>query len=406
MLRHRAFFDELAKTKETDANWRTTSAGLVVLRLVDQWMETGVGPETSWAVGSVRDAIAVIDDTTPVRRILASIVDVVAESQPADISGVLPRLMAYAKALEYDTQWPLAIDVYSAILTYADPVAHADVIVTAYVQTATCLRSTGDLNAALDASLRAQAAARAVGDEAGFLAGRISEASAARSRGNYPVAAEILDEVIAATERESFPDVRWRALHARASTAGMSGDFKLAIQMLYTALPLAPSERDRDRIIGDLATGFMELGMLDIARDAYLVVNATSQDKFVRWTSSLNLMEIAGLQRSEPVFDRYRRELANVEFPPYPHAKYLIIAANGYRRLGHPELAIPLLVQAIEFSRNNELNHLVFEAEECLNAARTSADAPEIHSPTAVPEDLEEVADAIRTMAVTAGVGD
>ena len=33
MLRHRAFFDELAKTKETDATWRSTSAGLAVLRL-------------------------------------------------------------------------------------------------------------------------------------------------------------------------------------------------------------------------------------------------------------------------------------------------------------------------------------------------------------------------------------
>jgi len=406
MLRHLAFFEELAKTKETDANWRSTSAGLGVLRLVDQWMVAGPAGDGLCGFAAARDAVARADVTTPIRRILASVLDAIAESKPAEISAVLPRLMAYAKALEYDARWTLAADVYSTILSYADSVADADVVITAYVQTATCFRNLADWDGEYGASLRAQAVAKAVNDTAGFLRGRISEASGIRSRGNYLLAAQILDEVLEATKHTPMPEVRWRALHARAATAGMSGDFTLAVQMLFAALPIAPSQRDRDRILGDLATGFMELGLLEIARDAYLVVNATTEDRFLRWTSAMNMIEIAGLQRSEPVFDRYRRELANIDFPPYLHAKYLITIGTGYKRLGKPELGVPLLERAIEYSRKNALHHLVFEAEECLAAARADLRVPEAHAASPVPGDLAAVADAIRAMMTAAVAGD
>jgi tetratricopeptide (TPR) repeat protein len=359
-----------------------------------------------WGLSAVREAIAEVEETTPVRRILSSAVEAIAASRPADIRSVLPRLMAYAKSLEYDARWQLATDVYSTILSYANSVADADVVITAHVQCSTCLRNLGDLNGAFDASLKAQAVARAVGDSAGFLRGRMAEASVARSRGNYPLAAQILDEAIEASERASMPDVRWGALHSRATVAGMSGEFELAIQLLYAALPLAPSQRDRDRILGDLATGFMELGFLDIARDAYLVVNATTQDKFMRWTSAMNMMEIAGRQRAEPVFDRYRRELGNVELPPYLYAKYLILVANGYRELGRAELGIPLFDQAIEFSRAHELNHLVFEAEEYRAASFHDSGTSEPRPAGSIPGEIAEVADAIRAMVSTAGAGD
>ena len=126
MLRHLAFFEELAKTKETDTNWRSTSAGLVVLRLVDQWMAARPGDSASWSITAVRDAVAEIEETTPIRRILASVVEAIAEPE-SSISAVIPRLMAYAKALEYDARWALAADVYRTVLRHADSVADADV---------------------------------------------------------------------------------------------------------------------------------------------------------------------------------------------------------------------------------------------------------------------------------------
>src|SRR3712207_4623056 len=43
-IRHLAFFDALAEMDEEDASWRAVSAGLVVLRLLDAWLEEG--PQT------------------------------------------------------------------------------------------------------------------------------------------------------------------------------------------------------------------------------------------------------------------------------------------------------------------------------------------------------------------------
>jgi len=405
MLRHLAFFEELAKTKETDANWRSTSAGLVVLRLIDQWMAAGSGEGEGWGLSAVRDAVNAIEETTPVRRILASVVDAIAESKPGDVSAVIPRLMAYAKSLEYDSRWTLAADVYSTILPYADPVVDADVVITAHVQSSTCLRFAGDFDGALAASHRAQEFAAAIDDVAGQLRGQIVEARVSISRGNFPVAASVLDSVIDAAERQHLSEVESRALHERAAVAGMTGDLEKAIRLMHAALPLAASQRDRDRILADIATGFLELGLLDIAGEAYVILIATAQDRSVRLGSIMNMMDIASRQRAEPVFDRYRRELATVEFPPYMHAKFLITLGNGYKRFANQDLAVSNLEEAIQYSRAKGLNHLLFEAEEALAAARSEALTPTPETAELVPEGIAVVAEAIRAMKETVGTG-
>ena len=69
-LRHLAFFEELGKMDESDASWRAVSAGLVTMRLVDRWIAVGSTCQLdSWSVSAVREAIAQVAETTPVRRI-------------------------------------------------------------------------------------------------------------------------------------------------------------------------------------------------------------------------------------------------------------------------------------------------------------------------------------------------
>jgi tetratricopeptide (TPR) repeat protein len=400
MLRHLAFFEELAKTKETDANWRSTSAGLVVLRLVDQWTAAQPGDSASWSITAVRDAVAEIEETTPVRRILASVVEAIAESE-SSISAVIPRLMAYAKALEYDARWALAVDVYETVLRHADALADADVVITAHVQTSTCLRALGDFDGALEASRRAQAVAAAVNDVSGHLRGRLVEGRVSISRGNYPIAASICDEIIETSERHGLLEMKGRALQDRAGIAGMTGEYEQAIRFAYSGLPNAASERDRETILLNIATGFSELGLIDVARDGYLVVLATAQDQYNRWIAAMNLMEIAGRQRSEPVFDRYRRELAGVQLTAFLHAKFLITLGNGYREFGKQDLAISNLEQAVQYSREKGLHHLTFEAEQALGAARADGHTPAATIIDHVPTPIAEVADAIRAMRAT-----
>src|SRR5688572_18582660 len=76
-LRHVAFFEELAALDESDAEWRSVSAGLVVLRLVDAWMEEGSHAVSgdAWGLRAVRVSIEEVDAGSPVRALLASVVD-------------------------------------------------------------------------------------------------------------------------------------------------------------------------------------------------------------------------------------------------------------------------------------------------------------------------------------------
>src|SRR5688572_27092662 len=80
MLRHLSFFEALAGLEETDAKWRSTSAGLVVLRLIDDWMEHGPFPAAGqgWGIHAVRGAVEAVDVGNPTRLILADIVDAIA----------------------------------------------------------------------------------------------------------------------------------------------------------------------------------------------------------------------------------------------------------------------------------------------------------------------------------------
>ncbi|MGE5099784.1 MAG: hypothetical protein ACM3SX_07340, partial [Deltaproteobacteria bacterium] len=75
MLRHVAFFEELAKLDESDPSWRSVSAGLVTMRLVDRWFAGERSAAESWAVNAVRGAIEEVPETTPLRRILSAIID-------------------------------------------------------------------------------------------------------------------------------------------------------------------------------------------------------------------------------------------------------------------------------------------------------------------------------------------
>ena len=48
--------------------------------------------------------------------------------------------MAYGHVLEYESRWSLAADVYRTLVAYAHPIDDADLVVSAHIQLAFCLR--------------------------------------------------------------------------------------------------------------------------------------------------------------------------------------------------------------------------------------------------------------------------
>lgn len=406
-FRHLAFFEELARLDESDQNWRAVSAGLVVMRLVDEWILVGIEAVKSdcWGVSAVRDAIDEIPDSTPLRRGLLGIVDCVASAPAVDVHALIPRLMAYGQLLEYDARWTLAADVYETVVAHADPVSDSDLVVPAFIQLAFCWRSVDDLDRAAVAYENASRVAHAAGDMIGVLRSRIGDAKLAIARGNMPQAEAILQETTDRAQARGLDDIRSRALHERAYLAGLSGQHARAVHFAYQALAVTPSPRDRDRLLSNIATGLHYLGLWEPARDAYLILAMTAQEQYIRWMAELNLMELSAKQGVELQFDRYRRELESADFNPLLRVTYLLHVGRGYHALGHSEAGVPYLERAIEIASQYQLNQLVFECESALGDTRRPSAQSEASEPFVPDDSVQTVVDAVQQMKEMAGIG-
>lgn len=402
MLRHLAFFEELSRMDESDSNWRSVSAGLVVMRLIDTWIESAStqSPVDAWAMSSVREAIDQVPETTPVRRILTSVVDVMAASSPTDLHALVPRLMAYGKALEFEARWALAGDVYGTITQHVHATEDADVAVSAFLQLGICLRHLTHFDAAIAAYNKASEVALGVDDLVGVLRGRIGVAQVIGTRGNMPEADAILADTVERAAANGLDQVHSAALIDRAFIAGAGERYEQVISFSYEALKLANAQRMRDRILGNIATAFRYLGLYSAAQDAYVVLAATAEEQYVRWLAEINLLELAAFQGGELQFDRYRRTLDAADLSPDLRVTYLLHVGRGYHALGNSDAAIVHLERAIETASEHKLNQLLFEAEAALVDARRAARfkppvvadvSPEVQTVVEAVHDMKEL---------------
>jgi tetratricopeptide (TPR) repeat protein len=403
-LRHLPFFEEIASLDEAHADWRAATAGLVVLRLVDAWLEDGpaVATDDGWSVRSVRNAIEEMDEGTPIRAILGRVVDALQERKP-DIHVVVTPLMAYGQALEYDAKWLLASDVYHSVLAHLHPIEDSDASIAAHLRLGQCYRNLQRLPDASAAFAAVSEIAIEVGDMVGILRARIGEGRIAILRGNLPRAEEILDDTIARATGVDLRDVRSRALHDRSEVAKLRGQYELAIRLAYDALLHSQTASERDRILGDIAAAFLDLGVLTAARDAYLVLSVTAQEQYARWVATLNLMEISSQSSAEMLFEQHRRQLMGQKLPPYLETGFELNLGAGYQRFGDFAKARHHLQRAIGLATQYELNQFLFEAEEALFSLESPK--PPRLAPRNLSLDTEEVAAAIRELRESVGVG-
>ena len=404
-LRHLAFFQELAGMEESDGEWPAVSAGLVTLRLVDRWAEEGVQVSSAdaWEMRAVRNAIGAVERSTVARSVLTSLVDSLGAAG-GEMSLVAPRLMAYGRALDCEGKFRLAADVFEMLVTYSRPTEEPDLAIDANMRLAYCERMSGDLDRAALAYARASEIAEEANDVAGVLRARIGDAKIAIARGNLPRAEEILAETADRAAEHSLPELRALALHDRAVVAHSRRDHERAIRLAFEALQGMQTPVSRDRVLGDLAAAFADLGVRSTARDAHLVLAATAQEQSQKWISTINLMEIAALDGCEPVFEQYRRELAAADLPPQMATAYQLYVAKGYELFGKLGDALAVLGTARQLAESHHLNQMTFEIEQRIQAVKQ---ARKVTVPRAInaPETVQDVADAIGQMRQMAGVG-
>ena len=409
-IRHLPFFAALASLEDQGVEWRATTAGLVVLRLVDAWFDEGVQVTSAdaWGLSAVREAVEAMSPGDPSRTILASVVDAMAGAERNDFALVAPRLMAYGRALHFDGRWRLAADVYQSLLARAHPIDEADVYIDASMQLGYCSRMLGAWDEAAEAYADAGRVATSIGDVVGILRARIADARLSMSRGNLPRAEEILDDTIARAKAETLDDVVGLALHERAIVAHERHDYERSIRFAYDALAKLSGQAARDRALVDIAVSFLELGVMSAARDAFLVLEATAQEQYVRWTAALNLLDLSIIEGSEPRFEIYRRQLARAPLPVSHQVNFQLLLGKGHTAFGRHEQARRAFIEAIELSAMHRLNQLLFSAEEGLRQLEAGqrplrdSNFPSVNA----PEGISDVVSAIQSMREMAGVED
>ena len=395
--RHLPFFAALAELEDGDAEWRSVSAGLVVLRLVDSWIEEGAAAVAAdgWGIRSVEAAIEEMPAGIPARAVLRSVVDAVRTSPTSDMHAIAPRLMAYARALDLDAKWALSADVYQTVISHVHPIDESDVAITAHIRLAFSLRELGEIDASATAYDDACVLAQSVGDVVGVLRAQIGRARIAVTRGNLPDAERHLDDAITRAGSEGLPEVRAVALQERANVAYLRGNYDSAVRLAYEALRDTQDPINRDRLLVDIAGSFYMLGARSVARDAYLILEATAQEQYQRWVAAINLMEIAAAEGATTIFERYRRNLLEQPLTPVLQAQLHLHIGTGYLDLGKPLAARAALNTARGLGERYQLNQLLFAAEERL--ASISERLPQRMPERALEApDLREIARELR----------
>lgn len=367
-LSHLPYFEQLAELATDSAEWRGTSAALVVLRLFDSWMTDGASVVASEAQGLrlVREQIAAMDARDTTRGLLSSIVETMVYAEKPRIVTVAPRLLAYGRTLQQEAKWALAADVYRTVLAYTTPIESSDTVIAANMQLGRCLRVMADWEEALACFASASQIATINDDMMNILRARIQEANIAIDRGNLPYAETVLDDTIAQANEPGFSEIRATAIHDRALVAHRRGKFDDAVILQFEALKGVRNQMARDRVLNDLGASFSMLGVYSAARDAYLMVAATAQEQYMRWTAKINLLDLAADERREPVFEQYRRELEDVSLPPTLATYYFYFVARGHFEFGRPLLARAAIERAIELATVNKLGQWIVKTEEFL----------------------------------------
>jgi len=424
-LRHRAFFDALAHSDEASDAWRAARAGLVALRLLDALSEDRHGGQVSLAtlrarekafkyeVDAVQNTIADLPANGAERRLLSTIVARIVAALDGEKPRLVAPLFAYARALHVRSAYMLAADVY-AILWEAyigDSAIGAidgDVATAAAMYMGACYRTMGDAEHAAQAYRAAGALAVRRGDERNVLRAKLGEAKLVAGRSDLSAAHERLAAIVAGATGIDCGEIRAEAWHELARVAVQLGHYEDAITYAHEAWTAMSDTMERERILVTLATLLLQGGYADISREANGLLAETAKEPLIRWAATINLIEIATLERRELDFMRHRRALAGVGLPPFLTAEFDYYVGQGHLAFGQPSLAAAAFDRAVTVAQRYGLAEVLQRAQ----AAQASLSAGHMLTPprsvivTPRPARVNRVAEAIhgaRLLAAASG---
>lgn len=367
-LKHLPFFEALAEAGEGTPAFHAATAGLLTLRLVDHWVAIGpvmVEPESA-SVSSARAAIMTLPANDPQREILIGLVNTMQTLREVDVQPVLPRIFAFAGTLERRGSLALAVDAYECVIRLGEESFDGELLIDSYLRAGYCWRALGSLPEAERTYGIAEKMAKRCRQPARIFRSRIGLANVAVARGNLPNADEMLGQIALESSSARCRSEHAMALHSRSVVAQRRGDLSRAVCLSYDALQIMDYSSERDRVLNDIGAYFIVMEKFDAARDALLVLEATTTLETVRSNAQVNLLALAARSDDRASFEKLRERLDGRELLPETSVNYLIESARGHWRFGQPDLATVLLERARGLAKAHGLNRSLFESENML----------------------------------------
>jgi tetratricopeptide (TPR) repeat protein len=341
---HHPFFARLATVEQDSSTWRTLTAALLTLRLVDRWvMRTDDERRPSFReYVMVRRAVDEVDASRP-RAVLHDLTRTLHDYAGAGARSVPALLIDLGRLLEDDAEWAVAADVYETVIAHARiRMDHSDVprcydtdVPLCYDRMGYCLRQDGRVDEAASAYARGRAVARTAGDTPAVLRLRVSEANLALHRGDLHASATMLDAVIADARRGGHRDAMALAAHDRGVVAFELGELDQAARFLHDAVASYDAPARRLRAMVDLARTLRALGAHAAARDAFSALYASADQRDCKWSAAINLLDLAVTDGDEPAFEALHHAIAAEQLPVRLEAQYYRTLALGFRAFGH-----------------------------------------------------------------------
>jgi len=377
-VQHAPFFECLAEIgDDSTPDWRRVSAGLVCLRLVDYLLASGDAQRID-DVRATRAAWGCLESLgggDAVGSVLASLLTVLASDTGDRVVTARPRLMAYGRVLELEARWALAADVYETVVRLCrTPSDHGEAhdAAAAYMRLGECRRQEARWADAQDAFRAAAESAASVSDWSTQIKARCLGAAVLSESGNLAMADALLRRAAHDARFAGLPDEMALALHGRAHVAFQRKRYEAAVRFAFRALRGLRDPLARDRALSDVAAAFIELGVRRAARDASLILIATTQEPYVRGAALINLMDMATKDRTEPMFEHYRRQLAAEPLPPRLAGYYHYYAGLGAWLFGRIETARMEYGRAADIAARHGLAQLGFDLEAAIANLRSA----------------------------------
>lgn len=340
MLPYHAYYDALAEIGTTpNEEWKLTTAGLVVLRLVNDWLDfPDIRARTDDAsIAAARYLISEISPTKKLRPYLTRIIRALERADDLSLSSIERPVASYAETLSRNGRFALANDALQPLLVHAQKSHDTRALARITGKLGLMARSMGRADESMEYYERSLGYAKSVGDPHSEWIAVAGLNKLAFARGDFPTVESSLSRMTRIAKNACDLSLEWLTIHDRAFVADTSGNAQEAVRLLEAVAPIAhllPCD-DVEVMEGDLASSLILVDRVEESKRRNLVLAKSARTQIARWGALHHLMYIGMLENDFSTFDFYRKTLEFAPLHAWAAVLYRFYAAQGLRHFGN-----------------------------------------------------------------------